>query len=179
MRWPLYFILAYLMLGLQLGLGGFMAIGGVEPNLLLLVIVFMALTAPRDEALIGALLLGAMQDLVSLEPMGLYAFAYGLVAVILVGLAEMVERRHPLTYLGAAAVGGIVWAAVLLVRERLHPAGPAIVEPGATIGAVRVSARAVLGAVLYTTLLAPLVLGVLQWMQQLLQIDAGRRTLRR
>jgi rod shape-determining protein MreD len=175
LRWPAYFILAYLMLGLQLGLGGFLSVGGVEPNLVLLVIVFIAMNAPRDEALIGAMMLGAMHDLVTLEPMGLYAFAYGLVALVLVAVAQLVERGHLLAHLAEAGVAGGIWAAVLIIHERVHPAGAALIGPASTLAAVRTPARAVLASALYTVILAPFVLWLLQRMQTLFQFDKRRR----
>jgi hypothetical protein len=44
--------------------------------------------------------------------------------------------------------------------------------------AVRVPARVVVGSALYTVLLSPLVLGVLQRMQRVFEFDTGRRRLR-
>ena len=62
MRWLAFFILAYVMLGLQIGLSGFIEIHHA-PNFLLLVVVFIAINACRDTALAACLLLGLLQDL--------------------------------------------------------------------------------------------------------------------
>src|SRR5204862_1426264 len=67
MRWLSYFILAYLMLGLQAGLAPYVRAGGAPPNFVLLTALFIALNAPRDASLLGCFGLGLMQDLRSEE----------------------------------------------------------------------------------------------------------------
>ena len=84
------------MLGIQLGIGSFVAYRGVSPDLLLLVVVFISLNASREEAMLGSFLLGGMQDLITLQPMGLFAFSYGIVSMIVCSASEMVRRTHPL-----------------------------------------------------------------------------------
>ena len=54
MRWLSWFILAYLALGLQSGLGSYIAWEGVPPNLVLIAVIFVALNAPREPALLGS-----------------------------------------------------------------------------------------------------------------------------
>src|SRR4029077_7453097 len=107
MRWLPFFILAYIILGLQLGLSGYAQYRGAAPNLGLLAVVFISLNAPRDQALLGSFLLGAMQDLVTLQPMGLYAFTYGLIAMLVNALSQVAYREHPLTQLVMALIGGV------------------------------------------------------------------------
>src|SRR5215213_9217449 len=83
MRWPAFFILVYVAVGLQIGMGDFVRIGGsgARPDLVMLAVIFIAIHAPRDAALLGAFGIGLVQDLVSLSPLGLYALAYALVAI--------------------------------------------------------------------------------------------------
>ncbi len=88
MRWPIYCILAYLIIALQLALSGFLNWGRCTPNLVLPVAVFIAINARRPEALLGAFLLGAVQDLFTQQPPGLYAFSYGLVALFAIGASR-------------------------------------------------------------------------------------------
>ena len=90
MRWFPFFILGYVATGLQLGLRGFIEIHDAEPNLILLAAVFVAVNAQRNSALLGCVLLGLVQDLLTPQsPMGLNAFAYGVVAVFIVSTQEI------------------------------------------------------------------------------------------
>ena len=141
-------------------------------------VVFIALNAPRDEALLGAVLLGGMQDLVTLQPLGLYAFSYGLVAAVMTPLAKVVEKAHPATQFATVLAGGLVTAAVLLVQSRWRPIAPAMLDAGVVVPAVRLSIRVQGVVVLYTALLAPVVLGVLQRLQKLFDFEPTRRSLR-
>src|SRR5690349_6692345 len=113
MRWLPYFILAYVTLGLQIGLGEYLSWHGARPNLVLVAVLFVALHAPRDAALLGCFSLGLLQDLLSQHPPGLYALSYGLVAMLAVGLQHVVDRDHPLTHAGLALAGGLITAVVL------------------------------------------------------------------
>ena len=67
MFWPAYYILAYLAVGLQIGVGPFVRVGGAVPNFVLMCVVFIAINAPREPALLGCFALGVMQDLVSAD----------------------------------------------------------------------------------------------------------------
>lgn len=155
MRWLSICILAYLVLGIQLGSSGFLNIGQAVPNLVLPVAVFVAINARREEALSGAFMLGALQDLFSQRPLGIYAFSYALAALFVVGTQLAVYRDHPLTHffvtLGAATlVGALVWFndwAYPILHRMPQASRPAILPA--------------LGGALYTSLLAILLLGFL------------------
>ena len=82
MRWLSYFILGYLAVALQIGLAPYLAYRGAVPNFVLLAAIFIAVNAPREAALLGCFMLGAMQDLVTQQPPGLFAFSYGLVSLL-------------------------------------------------------------------------------------------------
>src|SRR2546421_83322 len=85
MRWISYFILAYLIIAIQMALAGYLRWGQASPNLVLPAAVFIAINARREHALIGAFGLGFLQDLFSQHPLGLYAFAFGMVVLFVVG----------------------------------------------------------------------------------------------
>src|SRR5262245_8520490 len=116
MRWVTYFILAYVVLGLQAGLSGFVQFRGAAPNMVLLCALFIALCAPRDAALLGAFGLGLMQDLLTQQPMGIYAFSYGLVAMLVVPSQSMIYREHPVTHVMMALVGSVICSMVILIH---------------------------------------------------------------
>ena len=161
MRLLAYFILAYLALGLQLGLGHYANLGAATPNLVLLAVIFIAANAPRDAALLGAFSLGLMQDLLGLGPPGLYAVAYGLVALVVLRTQHSVYRDHPLTQFTVALVAGLIVALVVTTHGWVRPAGPQVVENGLTIAAVRAPVGRLFVSAVYTAVLAPPVLWLL------------------
>jgi rod shape-determining protein MreD len=162
MRWLTYFILAYLTLGLQIGLSGHIAIGGVRPNLVLLAVIFIAINAPRDAALLGCFVLGLLQDLTTQQPLGIFALAYGLVAMFTISTQQIVYRGHPLTHFSLALVGSFLTDAVILLHGWVR--GP------------RISPMLLFYSALYTAILAPIVLGVLHQIKKAFAFQSPRRT---
>jgi rod shape-determining protein MreD len=154
MRIAAYFILAYLALGAQVGLAPFMKIGA-PPNLVLLAALFLALNAPKEAALLGCFGLGLMQDLLTQQSLGLFAFSYGLIAVLVIATQNLLFRDHPLTWVLLGFFGSLVCLLVLVVYD-LCPA-----SAGARVGAGKLFAM-----LLYTTILSPLVLYFLQRMRK-------------
>src|SRR3954451_19662935 len=112
MRGLTYIILAYLTLGMQVGLSPFIRLGGAPPNLGLLAALFIALNAPKEPALLGCFLLGLMQDLLTEQTLGLYAFSYGLIAMFVMSTQQLLYREHPLTHVLVAFAASIICAAI-------------------------------------------------------------------
>jgi len=175
MRWPTYFILAYLAVGLQIGLAPFVAYHGAKPNLVLLAVIFIAINAPRNAALLGCFFLGFAQDLITQQQPGLYAFSYGLVALFVVSTQQVVYKGHPLTHFTLAMVAGVMTTAVLLVHGLVHPATPRVKSGELILPAIRLSPTLLLEGVLYTAVLAPFVLMVLQRGRKLFGFQTVRR----
>jgi rod shape-determining protein MreD len=159
MKWLSYFILAYIALGFQVGLRGFIDVKGAAPNFVLIVVVFLALNATRESALVGCFLLGLMQDLLTMHPIGTWAVAYSLVAVFVISTQEVVYPNHPLTHFFLCLVGGIFCGVVLTFHGWLYPLlhGKGSPSSGGSVG--------MFGSALYTAVLAPIVLGALQRMK--------------
>src|SRR5688500_13691122 len=115
MRLSAYLILAYLVIGLQIGMGDFVRVGasGARPDLVLLAVIFIAIHAPRDAAMLGAFGIGLVKDMTTITPLGLYAIAYSLVGMFTVAMQDYVKRAHPVThaalgFFGAMVAGGVV-----------------------------------------------------------------------
>jgi rod shape-determining protein MreD len=180
MRWLAYSILAYVAIALQIGLGPLLRWRGAQPNLVLLAAVFVALNAPRDAALLGCFIMGLLQDLLSQQPPGLFALSYGLTAVLATAAHHVVAREHPLTHFIVALAGGLVTAAVLLLHAWVHPASPAAFAPDGVsrLGAVRPSAGVEFTRVMYTALLAPVAVGLLQRSRRAFAFQPQRRKIR-
>jgi rod shape-determining protein MreD len=173
MRWFSFFILAYLVLGLQAGMGTAMQWNGARPNLVLLAVVFICMNAPRDAALLAAFILGALQDLCGQGTIGLYCFSYGLVAMFVVGVHQAVYREHPLTHVALALAGGLITAMVLAIHGWMHP--PSLSRPvNAALAAPRLAALPLFGGAVYSAILAPLVLGGLQRIRSVFQFQPTR-----
>lgn len=163
MRWASYFIFAYLVLGLQVGLAPYVAYHGAAPNLVLIAVVFVALNAPKDTALLGCFGLGILQDLLTEQSPGLYAFSYGLLAAFIVTAQSAVQRDHLLTHLSMALIGGLLTTIVLAIHSLIHPAVPArVIDAKTTLPAVRIPLGVEFTRMLYTAVLAPFVIRLLQ-----------------
>jgi rod shape-determining protein MreD len=178
LRWITYFILAYVTLGVQIGAGTFMRYQGAAPNLLLLAVIFIALNAPRDAALLGAVCLGLMQDLLTQQQPGLYAFSYGLVGMFIVSTGDTVNRDHILAHITLALVGGLMTMGVLLAHGWLHPSAAVVLDNGPPLRALRMSPGLEFTRVVYTAALAPLVLGVLQRFRRQFGFQQKRRAIK-
>lgn len=166
MRWLPYFILAYLILGLQIGTSGYIELAGgaARPNFVLLAVIWIAINAPRDSSLLGCLGLGLIQDLTTARPLGTYALSYGLVAMFTVSTQQVVYRSHPLTHFSLALVGSFLASLVLLLQ-------------GFTQGP-RMSPMELFYSALYTAILAPIVLGMLAYVRKLFSFQPSRRKMR-
>jgi rod shape-determining protein MreD len=180
MRWLAYFILAYVAIALQIGLGPFLRYKGAQPNLVLLAAVFIALNAPRDAALLGCFCMGLFQDLLTQQPPGLFALSYGLTAMLAVSVNQVVYREHPLTHFSVALVGGLLTMTVLLIHGLIHPAAARSVAPdGVTmLPAIRPAAGVEFVRAVYTAVLAPVVIGLLQRSRKVFAFQPQRRKAR-
>lgn len=166
MRLLPYILLAYIALGVQVGLGQYVAVRGASPNLVLVAAVFIGLFAPREAALMGCFGLGLMQDLLTRQPLGLYALSFGLVGLLVVGVQQMVDREHPLTHVALGLVGGLIVAAMLLLHGAVHPpavrtVSGAAAETAAGVRPDRLPVSTELLRAVYTAAVAPFMVGLL------------------
>ena len=180
MRWISYFILAYVAVALQIGLAPFLRYNNAAPNLVLLAVVFIALNAPRDAALLGCFCLGVLQDLVTQQPPGLFALAYGLTGMLVSSVHQVVYKEHPLAHFTMVLIGGLITAAVLLVHGWVHPAAAAApaTAGGPPLPALRLSPATEFTRVAYTALLSPIVIGLLQRAKKVFAFQPQRRKVR-
>jgi rod shape-determining protein MreD len=130
MRWITFFILAYIVLGVQLGAGPFLSIKGAAPNLVLIAAIFISGNAPRDPGLLGAFLLGLFQDLLTLQPPGLFALSYGLAGLLVMNSRQAAYGDHPLTHFMLTLGGGLITAAVLYLHAKIRPGSGAPIPDG-------------------------------------------------
>jgi rod shape-determining protein MreD len=174
MRWLSYFILAYVALGLQAGIARAIEWNTAGPNFVLLAVVFIALNAPRDAALLGCFILGAMQDLTSGGTMGLFAFSYGLIALFITAIHRALYRRHPVTHFTVALIAGFLTAIILALHGWIRPPGPEKAADGQRLAAVHPEVLPLLYTAIYSAILAPFVLRGLQRISGVFQFQSGR-----
>ncbi|HNQ23541.1 MAG TPA: rod shape-determining protein MreD [Phycisphaerae bacterium] len=153
MRWLSFAVLAVLVLSLQGALAPRLEVLGLRPDWALVIVVFLALYATPRSALIGAWVLGAGADLMTLERPGLLSLTYVLLAWGIAGLREYVFRARPdtqfLLTLGAAAAAQAAW---VLYRALVYA------EPGFGPGGALLE---ILGGAAYTAIWAPPVHAIL------------------
>jgi rod shape-determining protein MreD len=99
MRWLPFVILGYSGIVLQTTLAQRLEINHIRPDLMLIIALHYALQASSPEAMIAAWLLGFAVDLTGQGQLGVFAFAYGLLALLVVQFRESMFRDHPLTSL--------------------------------------------------------------------------------
>ena len=126
MRWFAYYILAYVALGIQIGLSGHAQVGEARINFVLVAAAFIAANAPRNAALLGCFGLGLLQDFSTINAPGLYAISYGLMAALVAGTQRAMLGEHPATHFLLTLVGGLIAAAVLWLHGRFAPLGVAV-----------------------------------------------------
>jgi len=68
---------------IQISAFGYISIYGIKPDLLLVIMVFFALSATRQEAIRAALVLGMIKDVASFSVFGSYSITFLLMAIFL------------------------------------------------------------------------------------------------
>lgn len=124
MRFIPLIILVYVLLGVEVGAGPFLAYRGSVPDLGLIAVVYIGLNARRQFALGAALVIGLVQDSLSVHPLGLYAVGFAVAAYLVLGMRDVVHRGHPLTHLTFTLFAGVVVAGVELAQGLVHPPPP-------------------------------------------------------
>jgi len=123
MRWIPFLILAYVTLGLQLGLSGIARVGNGGIDFVLIAVAFITINARRDAAMPACFALGLMHDLIGIGPIGTYALAYSMVALFVAGTDRALSTEHPFTHFIVTLVGGVIVTFTLLLHGWLSRYG--------------------------------------------------------
>jgi rod shape-determining protein MreD len=168
MRWLGFAICALFALTVHSALAPRLELFGARPDWLLVLVVFFALYARGADAVVGAWIVGACADLMTLERVGLLSLSYGFAALAVVGVREYLFRYRLQTQFLVTLIAGLairlVWG---LYRFVAYP------EAGWTGWAILV--EVVVGAV-YTAAFAPPVHKVLLSMPRMLGLPKPRYT---
>jgi len=117
MRWLSFTFLVLALVVIQVSICQPLALGSkrITPDLLLVVVVVLAFwPGGEDDVLVACWVLGLMKDLLSSAPLGSYAFSFGLLALLIRQLREMIygDRLLPMmlvTVLGSFGVEQMVY----------------------------------------------------------------------
>jgi rod shape-determining protein MreD len=165
MRWLSFFILAYIALGLQTGLARAMQWNSATPNFVLIAMVFIAINAPREAALLGAFVLGGLDDMTSQGILGMMAFCYALSAAMILPIAKGLQRKHPATQFGLVLAAGVLTAGIVAVHGWVRPA----------TGSIRPPVAGLFYSAIYSAILALILLPLLQRMSKLFRFQRTSR----
>jgi rod shape-determining protein MreD len=125
MNWFVFAFVSWIIFGLELALEPVLdaGSGGVHPSMVIPLMVFAALYAPRRQALWGAIILGIMMDLLS--PMsrvdggiawivGPHALGYLLACHFILTIRGSLIRRNPLTLVMISIVSALIAQIVVI-----------------------------------------------------------------
>jgi rod shape-determining protein MreD len=96
----------------QVRLPTFWIFGGMRIEFLPALVAYAALTMHRGRAIAIAIVAGLMQDALSAGPFGLSALAYGISAILMTTLREVLDRDLPWMQLSAGALTSMAVALV-------------------------------------------------------------------
>ena len=171
MRWLPFFILVYLALGIQQGASGYVEIGRTRLNLALIVVVFIAANAPRDVGLLACIVVGVTQDLLNSAPWGISAFTYGVVAIAVMSIKDVVYGDHMLTHFVLVLYAGFIETVVRAIHGWIYTSIHAESHwPRPTVGSM-------LGSAIYTAVIGVPILYLLGRLRRSFGMRAPRRAL--
>ena len=99
---------------LQARLPTFSWLGGVRVEFLPALVAYTTLTIPRHWAVLFALTAGMTQDALSAAPFGISALAYGMMALLITGMRDALDRDLPWVQMGAGALASTAVAVVAI-----------------------------------------------------------------
>jgi rod shape-determining protein MreD len=149
--------LGYLFVGLQSGLSAHLRLAGIAPNLVLALAAYVALLYSRQGEILACVGIGMLQDLATAQPFGLFALTYGLLALLVQSIGPIFRQDHPASLSILTILGGLIWLVIVFVHDLRHPPG----GPVAFGSPIRSHLAAVMLATLWTAILAPLIVMIL------------------
>jgi len=85
-------------------------LGGIRLEFLPALVAYATLTIARHRAILLALMAGMMQDALSAAPFGISVLAYGMVALVVTGMRDALDRDLPLVQMGTGALASAAMA---------------------------------------------------------------------
>ncbi|HQY87783.1 MAG TPA: rod shape-determining protein MreD [Tepidisphaeraceae bacterium] len=98
MRWPVFILMLFIALAVQMFLSLLPSVGPWRPDVLLILFLYVSLWAPGGVTLFAALVAGTFQDIAS-GTFGPFAFGYALVGFMMLRLRLAVYKEHPASHI--------------------------------------------------------------------------------
>jgi rod shape-determining protein MreD len=130
-----------------------LAIGGIQPDLFLILLFGLSLSIEPELAAAAGFLIGLYQDALSGAPLGLNAFALSVIGFLVSGLSQQVKTTQPVWRFALLCVAGLLSGLITLLLLRFFHA------PRPLASALLWTA---LPSALYTGMLGTGLLGVLR-----------------
>lgn len=130
-----------------------LAIGGVQPDLFLILLFGLSISVGPELAAVAGFLIGLYQDSLSGAPLGLNAFTLSLIGFLMSGLSEQVKTTQPAWRFALLCLAGLLSGLITLLLLRFFHA------PRPLASALLWTA---LPGALYTAVLGTGLLGVLK-----------------
>lgn len=138
---------------LQTAIAPRLAIGGVQPDLFLILLFGLSISVGPELAAAAGFFIGLYQDSLSGAPLGLNAFTLSLIGFLVSGLSEQVKTTQPAWRFALLCLAGLLSGLITLLLLRFFHA------PRPLVSALLWTA---LPGALYTAILGTGLLGVLK-----------------
>lgn len=138
---------------LQTAIAPRLAIGGVQPDLFLILLFGLSISVGPELAAAAGFFIGLYQDSLSGAPLGLNAFTLSLIGFLVSGLSEQVKTTQPAWRFALLCLAGLLSGLITLLLLRFFHA------PRPLVSALLWTA---LPGALYTAVLGTGLLGVLK-----------------
>ena len=118
MRWLTFTPLAALAICFQTTIAPHLGAYGVYPDIMLILVIHYALHARTADGLLAGCMMGLLVDLTTVQRFGLVAVAYGLVALVVWSIRDLMFPTHPLSHFSLTFLS--CFAVQLILRGYFH-----------------------------------------------------------
>jgi len=164
MRWLIFAALTLVVLILQTTLVRWLQVGHAAPDLLVVLLIFLALYGDRRNVLLANWFLGLARDLYSDGPLGLYALLFLAVGWFIGSHRDKLFTDHFITHLILGFSATFLCGGVVVTTECLVYGLP---EWGKLMGRMA-------GAAIYTAALSPFLFLLLRFPRRWMRLHLGR-----
>ncbi len=118
MRWLTFALLAALAICFQTTIAPRLGTPNAYPDIMLILVIHYALHAQTADGLLAGWLMGLLVDLTTVQRFGLVAVAYGLIALIVWSIRDLMFPKHPLSHFSLTFLS--CFAVQLVLRGYFH-----------------------------------------------------------
>jgi rod shape-determining protein MreD len=138
MRWLTFALLAALAICCQTTIAPRLGTPGVYPDIMLILVIHYALHAQTADGLLAGWLMGLLVDLTTVQRFGLVAVAYGVIALVIWSVRDLLFPKHPLSHFSLTFLS--CFAVQLVLRGYFHLSHHSDVTPASVVVAALLTA---------------------------------------